>query len=151
MARHPLFSDRPECGSADHFHRRTLLKAAGASGLLWLSPVAEALAQQAAAAPRGAHAKSVIVLWLQGGPSQLETFDPHPGTKIGGDAKAIKTAAKGIEIADTLPLLAEQMDSISLVRSLVSKEGDHERATYNVKTGFRPDPTLVHPSLGAIV
>src|SRR6476660_6330378 len=43
------------------------------------------------------------------------------------------------------------MDSISLVRSLISKEGDHERAAYNLKTGFRPDPTLVHPSLGAII
>src|SRR4029079_14003747 len=53
--------------------------------------------------------------------------------------------------AGTLPLVAEQMDSISLVRSQVSKEGDHERATFNVKTGFRPDPTLVHPSLGAVI
>jgi hypothetical protein len=54
-------------------------------------------------------------------------------------------------IGEGLPLLAEQMDHIALVRSVVSKEGDHERATYNVKTGYRPDPTLQHPSLGAIL
>src|SRR5262249_54815552 len=46
--------------------------------------------------------------------------------------------------------LAEQMESVSLVRSLVSKEGDHERGTYLVKSGFRPDPTVVHPSIGAV-
>src|SRR5262249_16016262 len=84
--------------------------------------------------------------------SQLETFDPHPGKKISHDATmAIKTAAADIQIAGGLPLVAEQMGHISLVRSLVSKEGDHERATHNVKTGYRPDPTLVHPSLGAII
>src|SRR6188508_3001413 len=116
-----------------------------AAGLTWLGT---ALARAAEAAP----AKSVIVLWMSGGPSQLETFDPHPGTNISHEStKAIKTAANDILIADNLPLIAEQMDSISLVRSLVSKEGDHERASYNLKTGYRPDPTLVHPSLGAIV
>src|SRR5688572_26512135 len=150
MARHPLFSDRPECGSADHFHRRTLLKAAGASGLLWLSPVAEALAQQAAAAPRGAHAKSVILLWLAGGPSQLETFDPHPGRRIAGGTKAIDTAVKGVRLAAGYERLAEEMGSVALLRSLVSKEGDHERGTYLMKTGYRPDPTVEHPSIGSI-
>lgn len=95
--------------------------------------------------------KSVILLWLEGGPSQLETFDPHPGGKIGGDVKAIETSAKGIQIADLLPRTAEQMHHVSLVRSVTSKEGDHERAVYNVKTGYRPDPTLTHPSIGAVL
>lgn len=126
--------------------------AIGLSGIGWLTPLAERLARAEEGATRGKPAKSLIVLWMAGGPSQLETFDPHPGTKISHDAtKAIDTTAKGIRIADNLPLVAEQMESISLVRSLVSKEGDHERASHNVKTGFRPDPTLVHPSLGAII
>ena len=124
----------------------------GLSGIGWLTPLAERLARAAEEAPRGKPAKSLIVLWMAGGPSQLETFDPHPGAKISHDStKAIKTAAKDIQISDWLPQVAEQMDSISLIRSLTSKEGDHERASYNVKTGFRPDPTLVHPSLGAII
>ena len=66
------------CGSLSHVNRRTLLKAAGLSGLCWLTPLAERLARAADDAPRGKPAKSVIVLWMQGGPSQLETFDPHP-------------------------------------------------------------------------
>jgi hypothetical protein len=141
------------CGSHEHFTRRSLISAAfGFSGIHWLTPLAEQLARAAEKQPKGQPARSLIILWMSGGPSQLETFDPHPGSPIAHEStKAIKTAAKDIQIANGLPLVAEQMDSISLVRSLVSKEGDHERATYNVKTGFRPDPTLVHPSLGAIV
>src|SRR5580765_8314294 len=146
-------NDFSSCGTLSHINRRTLLKAAGLSGICWLTPLAERLARAAEKSPKGAPAHSVIVLWLQGGPSQFETFDPHPNpdSSFAGGTKRIKTAAKDIYLAEGLPLVAEQMQHISLVRSLISKEGDHERATYNVKTGFRPDPTLVHPSLGAII
>jgi len=146
-------NSRGWCGSSAHLQRRSLLETArGLSGIAWLTPLAERLSRASEKAPSGKPAKSVIVLWMSGGPSQLETFDPHPGTKISHDStKQIKTAAPDIQIADNLALLAEQMDSISLVRSLVSKEGDHERASYNLKTGYRHDPTLVHPSLGAII
>jgi hypothetical protein len=141
------------CGSPAHYSRRSALGAAlGVSGIGWLTPLAERLARAERVPSKKKPAKSLIVLWMAGGPSQLETFDPHPGTKIAHNStKAIKTTAKDVEIADNLPLVAEQMESISLVRSLVSKEGDHERASYNVRTGFRPDPTLVHPSIGAII
>ena len=94
---------------------------------------------------------SLITLWLSGGPSQLETWDPHPGTMIGGPTKAIPTSLPDVEIASTFPRLADQMKHLSVMRSLTSKEGDHDRATYLVKTGFRPDPALRHPSVGAIV
>jgi hypothetical protein len=141
------------CGSPAHYSRRSAIQAAlGLSGITWLTPLAERLARADETAPNSKPAKSLIVLWMAGGPSQWETFDPHPGTKSSHNStKAIKTAAPEIQIADNLPLIAEQMDSISLVRSLISKEGDHERASHNLKTGFRPDPTLVHPSLGAII
>ena len=88
---------------------------------------------------------------MEGGPSQLDTFDPHPGTQIGGDTKSISTSARGIEVAVGLDQVAEQMQHIALVRNVVSREGDHERAAYNFRTGYRPDPTLVHPSIGAII
>lgn len=140
-----------DCGSASHFSRRTLLQWGAASGIGWLTPVAERLARAAESATHGHRPQSVIMVWLQGGPSQLETFDPKPGTAIGGETKAIKTSAPAIQIADMYPRLAEQMHHVSLIRSVVSKEGDHERGTYYVKTGFRPDPTLIHPALGAIV
>ena len=139
-----------ECGSLDHWNRRTLLKAAGLSGLAWLTPVSRLLAEEPASTRQGRPAKSIILLWLSGGPSQLETFDPQAGS-IAAGTRAIKTSVKGIEVADNLPRVAEEMHEISIVRNVVSREGDHERAAYHVKTGYRPDPTLVHPSMGAIV
>ena len=135
-------------------HRRAVLRLAGLGGASWLTSVAHLLARETeqAATQSGSHqpAQSLIVLWLAGGPSQLDTFDPHPGQKISGDTRAIETAVQGIQLADGLERVAQQMGSISLVRSLVSKEGDHQRGTYLVKTGYRPDPTAVHPSIGAI-
>lgn len=141
------------CDTSDHFDRRTLIKAAGVGGLAWLTPIAESLARGEQTPKISNPAQSVIVLWLQGGPSQLETFDPHPdpGSEIAGGTKSIKTTVPGIQLAGGMQHLADTMEHISLVRSVVSKEGDHERATYNVKTGFRPDPTLVHPSIGAVI
>ena len=128
--------------------RRDLLKWATGLGMSFALPGLDARA----ASRRGdERPRSLITLWLSGGPSQLETWDPHPGTKVGGPTKAIPTSIPGVEIASSFPRLADQMRHLSVVRSLVSKEGDHDRATYLVKTGFRPDPTLRHPSVGAIV
>jgi uncharacterized protein (DUF1501 family) len=138
----------------DHLSRRSLLGMAGLTGAAWLTPVAHLLARDAERTEKkNDHqpAQSVIVLWMAGGPSQLETFDPHPDTKIGGPTKAIATAVKGVQLAAALPRVAEELGSIALVRSLTTKEGDHERGTYLVKTGYVPDPTVVHPSIGAII
>ena len=133
------------------FSRRQILRqAASVGGASWLTWAANSLARAQEKQP-AAPARSLIVLWMQGGPSQLETFDPHPGAKIAGETQAISTAVDGLQLAAGYEHLAEEANSVSFVRSVVSKEGDHERATYNVKTGFRPDPTLVHPAIGAVV
>lgn len=132
------------------FDRRGALKLAALGGVSWLTPVAELLARQAESRPAGEPAQSIIFLWLAGGPSQLETFDPHPGRSIAGGTTAIRTSVPGIQLAKGYERLADQMRHVALVRSLLSKEGDHERGTYLVKTGYRPNPTVVHPSLGAI-
>ncbi len=132
--------------------RRGFLRTVGLSGAAWLTPAGHLLARAAEAKgkPRD-HAQSIIVLWMQGGPSQLETFDPHPGTKIAAGTGAIGTAVKGIQLAPGLERTAEEMRSVSLIRSMVSTQGDHERGTFTMKTGsLRPDPTVVLPSIGAI-
>lgn len=139
------------CHDAPRFDRRTLVKLAALGGAGWLTTLAELLADEASPPTEGEHgARSLIVLWLAGGPSQLETFDPHPNAKIAGGTRAIPTSMAGIKLAEGLERVAEQMESLALVRSLTSKEGDHERGTYLIKTGYRPDPTAVHPSIGAI-
>jgi hypothetical protein len=131
--------------------RRKFLTATLA-GATWLTPVGHLLARAAEARGKTSEpAGSIILLWMQGGPSQLETFDPHPGTTIAAGTAGIDTAVKGVQLAHGLPRTAEEMGSIALIRSMVSKEGDHERGTYTMKTGFRPDPTVVHPAIGAIL
>jgi hypothetical protein len=125
------------------------LAASGFAGLGWLTPLGTTLARTAESEKRPA--KSVIILWMGGGPSQLETFDPKPGTNIASGTKAIESAKEGVQLASGFDQLADQMEHVSLVRSLWSHEGDHERGTYTLKTGYRPDPTVTHPSLGAII
>jgi uncharacterized protein (DUF1501 family) len=128
--------------------RREVLQLAAGMGLAWLLPALDGRAAERRGKERP---KSLIVLWLAGGPSQLETWDPHPGTKIGGPTQAISTSLAGVRIAADFPRVAEQLHHFAVLRSLVSKEGDHERGTYLMKTGYRPDTTLVHPALGAIL
>jgi hypothetical protein len=139
------------CAGYQRLTRRALLKTSvGVASGLWLTSFAEQLAR-AGEKNKSGRPKSLLMIWLQGGPSQLETFDPHPGTWIGGDAKAVATTIPKIQISDLMPATAEQMHHACLVRSVISKEGDHERASYHVKTGWRPDPTIVHPSIGSVI
>lgn len=100
--------------------------------------------------PLNAQAESVIVLWLAGAPSQFETFSPKPKSKNGGSTKAIQTNISGVEIADNLPLLSQQMDKITLIRTLTSKEGNHARASYLMHTSYPPTGVVKHPSFGGI-
>lgn len=127
--------------------RRQVLQFLSACGLCFAVP---GLSARAASLRRTERPKSLITLWMNGGMSQLETWDPHPGTPTGGEVKEIATTCKGLQISDMLPQLAEQMHLCMIIRSLTSKEGDHERGSAFVKTGYRPEPTLKYPTLGAI-
>ncbi len=100
--------------------------------------------------PLNAQADNVIVLWLAGAPSQFETFSPKTKSKNGGATKAIQTNISGIELAENLPLLAGQMDMVTLIRTLTSKEGNHNRASYLMHTSHPPTGVVKHPSFGAI-
>ncbi len=130
--------------------RRALLGAT-ASGLAGALAARLFDPRAAFAAPAaGAHAKSCVVLWLNGGPSHLDTFDPKPGQPTAGPFKAIKTRARAFELSEHLPGLADVADKLAVLR-MTSKEGNHQRARYLVHTGYAPNPTVVHPSLGGWV
>jgi hypothetical protein len=133
-----------------HLSRRALLKlsAAGVLGSS-LSGWFETYANAAAANP--ARKKACILLWMAGGPSQMETFDVHPGQKNGGPSKDIATAVPGIRISDNLPKLAKQMKRMASVRAMSTKEADHARGTYLMRTGRAPGGPVLYPSLGALV
>jgi hypothetical protein len=92
-----------------------------------------------------------ILLFMGGGPSQFETFDPKPGTTNGGPTKAIPTAVEGIQVAEGWPTVAKAMKDIALVRSMTNREGEHQRAAYQMHTGYVPSGSVKYPSLGSIV
>lgn len=105
-----------------------------------------------AATATPARAKSVIEIWLWGGPSHLETFDPKPnaGYNYNGGRKAIPTNVNGIEISEFFPQLAKHADKYSIIRSMTHGVFGHETATYLMQTGRKPGGK-VYPSIGAII
>lgn len=99
-------------------------------------------------------ATAVIQIWLWGGASQIDTFDPKPGAGYdycGPLSKPIPTNVKGIEIGELLPLLAQQADKYSIIRSMTVGSSAHETASYMMQTGHQPSIGLVYPSIGALV
>jgi uncharacterized protein (DUF1501 family) len=95
--------------------------------------------------------KAMILLWMSGGPSQFETFDPKPGVETGGPTEAIDTAVPGIQVAKGWEKTAEAMADIALIRSMTNKEGNHQRASYQLHTGYLPSGGLKHPNVGSAV
>jgi uncharacterized protein (DUF1501 family) len=132
------------------FSRRDWLRlsAAGVSGLS-LSGWLGVLARAAAADP--ARKRACILLWMSGGPSQLDTFDLKPGHANGGPYKEIATKSPGMRISEHLPQLARQSDSLAIVRSMKTREGDHGRATYHLRTGYLQQGPIHYPPVGALL
>ena len=90
------------------------------------------------------------MLWMGGGPSHLDIWDLKPDSeKNGGPFKPIDTSAPGVKITEHLPKVAKQMHHLNIIRSLDSKEGNHDRGTYLMHTGYAPNPTVVHPGFGS--
>lgn len=135
--------------------RRFLQLSAAGVGTASLSGWLKALADSPASAPAGrtrGKAKSVILLWMDGGPSHKDTFDLKPESKGAGDFQPIDTSAPGIRISEHLPQLAKWMHTGTLVRGMSSPEGAHARAKYNLHTGYREGQGgLSYPSIGSIV
>ncbi len=128
----------------------------GAAGLLlsgWLTRRAGA-ADIAPAAPRRGKAKAVIQVWLWGGPSHLDTFDPKPDAGrdyCGPYNRPLATNVAGIQICQMLPLLAKLADKYALLRGMTHGNNGHETAAYMVQTGRKPGGDLVYPGIGAVV
>lgn len=132
--------------------RRNLLRAGVTGGLglvmsSWLEKLASAAPTTPAAGP-APKAKHVIVLWMNGGPSHIDTWDPKTG-KSAGPTKAIKTAVPGLMISEHMPELARMANKLCVVRGMTTKEGNHQRANYLLHTGYSPNPTVQHPAFGA--
>jgi hypothetical protein len=130
--------------------RRDWLKLSSAGVIGWsLSGWLETLAAQAADDPK--RKRSVILLWMSGGPSQMDTFDLKPGHANGGPFKEIKTTAAEMRISEHLPRLAQQARHLALIRSMSTREGDHTRATHYLRTGYLPQGPIRYPTLGSLL
>jgi len=175
MSDHEHHDEHPSCGCPQSptghatatWDRRAFLRRgiAGALGLAIGAPLLGVLGRDGANGVSALYAntdgqmlgamapkiKSVIVLWMDGGPSQFETFDPKPSHINGGPTRSIGTAIRGAEISANLPRVAEVLDRAAVIRCMSTREGSHSRARQLMRTGYTPNPTVHFPGLGAIV
>ena len=138
------FQDLPRLSRRDWLR----LSAAGVVSYS-LSGWLETLAADTATDPN--RKKSCILLWMNGGPSQIDTFDLKPGHKNGGPFKEIQTSAPGLKISEHLPKIAKFGDQMAVIRSMSTKEADHGRATHYMRTGYLPQGPIQYPTLGSLV
>jgi hypothetical protein len=134
--------------------RREMMQRSLGSAAALLSHGVSALPAWAKSPSPKAKAKSVIQIWMWGGPCHLDTFDPKPAAGndyCGPLNKPIRTNVDGIIIGELLPLLAKQADKFSIIRSMTHGINAHETAAYMVQTGRKPGDRLVFPSVGAVV
>src|SRR5262245_6662898 len=134
------------CRTADHAVSRRFFigaAAAGAAGLFGLTT-------PAAARELSKSGKRVLTLFLSGGVSQLETWDPKPNTDTGGPFRAIPTSVPGIHISELLPHTAKQMHRMAMVRGINTAEDEHGRGAVIMLTGRRTEPGIEYPHLGAV-
>jgi hypothetical protein len=142
------------CGSPDHtIDRRGFLGAAGvaATGFAASMTGLDALQVPALAGELKKQQKRVIMLWLAGGASQLETFDPKPGAVTGGPFRAIKTSVPGVHISELMPQMAKRMQHMCIIRSLNTRNGDHGSGAKLMMRGRRDEASLQYPDLGAVL
>lgn len=130
-------------------NRRQLLQSVSAAGLSSLlgNMVANGAGTQSSRAPY----KRCVTLWMQGGPSQFETIDPKPGTETGGPLQAVPSRVPGLQLCETFSALAQRAEDLCLIRSVGSKQGEHERATHLLHTGYERIASFPRPSLGSFV
>lgn len=125
------------------FLRSSLAGLLGVSASGWMPVVAQAAGANST--------RRCILLWMTGGPSQLDTFDLKPGHENGGPFQAIDTTSAGLKISEHLPKLAALGDHLAVLRGLSTKEGDHGRGTYLMRTGHQPGGPIRFPTVGSLV
>lgn len=135
-----------------NLNRRTFLGTMGAAGAA-LSPlgIVNSLTRPSVASELQSKGKSVILLWLAGGASQLETWDPKPGRPTGGPFDSIGTSVPGVRISELMPKMASRMQDTAIIRSLNTSDGSHGSAARLMHLGRRDEAALRYPDMGAVV
>lgn len=131
-------------------HRRHFLSHVAGASALSLPGLAFLNDLRAQAPKLQKEHKSLVILWMGGGPSHMDLWDLKPGEPTGGEFRPKPTSAPGVEISEILPETAKQMKHLSIIRSLVTNEGSHERGTTLMNTGRAPNPVVQFPAIGAV-
>lgn len=129
------------------FLKRTLITAGGAAVANW----GGLFASQTIAAEAQKQGKRCILLWMNGGASQIDTFDMKPGRPTGGPFRPVQTKLASVQICEYLPKMAQQVDKLAIIRSMRTSEPDHPGGIYLMHTGQRMTVNVPHPELGAMV
>jgi uncharacterized protein (DUF1501 family) len=149
-------STNPACRSLEHVVSRRSLLGGMAGGVGLAGAAGLGLCGGLAASPAVADAvkaagKRVLVVFLHGGVSQLESWDPKPGTETGGPFRAIPSSVPGVHVSELLPCTARQMHRLAIIRSLDTRNGDHGRGHREMTSGRDQPAPLDYPHLGAVV
>ncbi len=144
-----LFSS--PCQFDEHLMARRQFLGGMAAGGAMLGGGLGAFVHPAAAAQLASQQKQMLVIRMHGGLSQLESWDPKPGTATGGPFRAIPTSVPGIHISELLPYTAKQMHHLMLVRGVNTHNGDHAKGTFMMLTGRHPTPGVNYPEIGSVV
>jgi uncharacterized protein (DUF1501 family) len=143
------------CGSPEHaLDRRAFLGAAAATTAAFAADMTGlgVLGQPALAGELKKQQKRCILLWLAGGASQLETWDPKPGAQTGGPFRAIQTSVPGVQLSELMPQMAKRLAKHTcIIRSLNTRDGDHGGGARMMMRGRRDEANLKYPDLGAVL
>jgi len=136
---------KKELQSLDPLSRRKFAErtAAAAFGLSLMPSMDKAMA-----ATNVGKAKHVIYIYMGGGMTHLDTFDPKPGAETQGQTGTVSTGVAGVELSEYMPDLAQRFNDIAVVRSLTQKTGAHGGASYWMQTGYQETPAIRHPNMG---
>jgi len=143
--------DKSNCASGERggMSRRGFLRVGSLAplgiGLASFLQASGALARRGT--PLRGKAQACILLWLEGGPSQMDTWDPKGNSSL----KRIDTKVPGIQISELFPRIARQMNKLSVIRSVHTEENNHPQGTYNTLTGHRPNAAMKFPSIGSVI
>lgn len=141
--------DRIAMHAADPVSRRGALQLGSLAGLGLTLPTLSSATEKENVKPR---ARNCILIWLDGGPSHLETFDlkPDAPSEVRGPLDAVSTAVTGVSICECLPQLAKRFNDLAVIRSMTSPLGEHNLGTHYLLTGYRPTPVLDYPSFHTV-
>jgi uncharacterized protein (DUF1501 family) len=136
---------------SDMTRRHFMGHVAGATALMSAPAISFTNSLMAQSSDMKKRHKAAILLWMGGGPSTMDMWDLKPGAPTGGQFKPISTSADGVQICEHLPEMAKLMKHMAIVRSMSTREADHNRGRYYMHTGYVPNPNIEHPGYGSVI